>query len=288
MSRYYGGSSEEHQPITWVRGYGIYATHVVVAVYVFSMILTALAIRPGIPYFMEALPFASNRVWNGEVWRLLTYGLVNPPSLRFAIDMVMTVWFGREVEKHLGRKTFLTLYGGMYLATPVVLTIVGLGLPTGFVGATGALAVFTAFATIYPNVPLFFNILAKWAAVILVGIFTLIHFSSGNESALFSLLGTNAFAFLFIRHHQGLFELPRIRLWRRKPRLRVLPDLKPQNSRRTEKPGYAPAPKPDAMAEVDALLDKIATSGISSLTPDERAKLEAAREGLIKRGSSRD
>ena len=38
------------------------------------------------------------------------------------------------------------------------------------------------------------------------------------------------------------------------------------------------------MAEVDALLDKIATSGISSLTAQERAKLDAARAELQKRG----
>ena len=41
------------------------------------------------------------------------------------------------------------------------------------------------------------------------------------------------------------------------------------------------------MAEVDALLDKIAKSGIASLTPKERAKLEAAREGLMKRSAGR-
>jgi hypothetical protein len=38
---------------------------------------------------------------------------------------------------------------------------------------------------------------------------------------------------------------------------------------------------------VDALLDKIATNGISSLTAKERAKLEAAREDLMKRGAGR-
>jgi hypothetical protein len=41
------------------------------------------------------------------------------------------------------------------------------------------------------------------------------------------------------------------------------------------------------MAEVDALLDKIAQSGISSLTAKERAKLDAARADLLKRESGR-
>ena len=41
------------------------------------------------------------------------------------------------------------------------------------------------------------------------------------------------------------------------------------------------------MAEVDALLDKIAQSGIGSLTAKERAKLESARDDLKKRGVGR-
>jgi hypothetical protein len=41
------------------------------------------------------------------------------------------------------------------------------------------------------------------------------------------------------------------------------------------------------MAEVDALLDKIARSGIRSLTAEERARLEAARADLLKRDAGR-
>ena len=41
------------------------------------------------------------------------------------------------------------------------------------------------------------------------------------------------------------------------------------------------------MAEVDALLDKIATSGFSSLTAKERARLDSARDELSKRGTRR-
>jgi hypothetical protein len=39
----------------------------------------------------------------------------------------------------------------------------------------------------------------------------------------------------------------------------------------------------DATSEVDALLDKIAQSGIGSLTAQERARLESARAELLKR-----
>jgi hypothetical protein len=41
----------------------------------------------------------------------------------------------------------------------------------------------------------------------------------------------------------------------------------------------------EANSEVDALLDKIAKSGIGSLTAKERKRLEKAREDLMKRES---
>ena len=284
--RNWGGSSEEHKPVTYVRGYPIYAAHLVVAVFVLSMVVTTIVVRGarslGDTLYFTQLSFNSVAMLQGEVWRAFTYGWVNPPSLQFVIDMVMIVWFGRDVEKHVGRKIFLWLYGGMYLATPIVLTVVGLIYPMGFTGATGALAVFTAFACIYPNVTIMFNILAKWASLILIGTFTLVHFAYHNEAAMISLWVTNAYAFVFMRYQQGHLELPRIKFWHRKPKLRVLPDL-PKKQVISSKSAAEGA----SMAEVDVLLDKIAKSGITSLTAKERAKLEAAREGLMKRSGER-
>ena len=97
------GSSEEHQPMLWVRGIPFYAVHVVVALLVISMIATAILRFAGGTLFLDALVFESGRVLIGEVWRCLTYGLVNEPSIPFAIDMFMLMWFGRELEKLFGR-----------------------------------------------------------------------------------------------------------------------------------------------------------------------------------------
>jgi len=65
----------------------------------------------------------------------------------------------------------------------------------------------------------------------------------------------------------------------------VLPDLPAKQSAALAAP--AKAVKDASMAEIDALLDKIAQSGISSLTAKERAKLEKGREKLLKRESGR-
>lgn len=276
------GASDEHRPLTWWRGHPIYAAHFVVIVFVASMLVTALFMAGSQSHVLDWLTFRSSNVLRGEVWRIFTYGFYNPPSIGFVIDMVMIIWFGREVEKAFGLKTFLTLFGCIYLISPLLLTLLGFSRPTALGGATGAFALFIAFATLYPNVPLLLNILAKWAALILVTLYLLIAVSNHDTVGLITLVGTVGFAHAFVRYQQGRLILPKIDLFQSKPKLRVLPDLpKPKKVTPVKTTGET------SMAEVDALLDKIAQSGMSSLSAAERAKLDAARDDLKKRGTGR-
>jgi hypothetical protein len=76
---------------------------------------------------------------------------------------------------------------------------------------------------------------------------------------------------------------PKISLGRKKPQLRVVPDLV-----RTVEPKRVDPVRPrvldqTATSEVDALLDKIAQTGIGSLTEKDRARLESARAELLKK-----
>lgn len=293
----FGSPSEEHQPITWLRGHPIYATHLIVLVYVVSMIVTSLLMGFNAPGVGSWLAFDTVAVFHGQLWRYLTYGLWNPPSIMpFAIDLLFLFMFGREVEKFFGRITFLRLYVGLYFLPPLLFTVLGIWWPMHFdpeaakrnvwspmplVGETGAFAVFVAFATIYPGAVMMFNVLAKWAALILAGIYTLMALAYHDLTGLLSLWTTVLFAFAFVRYHQGHFNLPQLNFRRRRPQLRVLPDLEAQRDS-----GFK-APQENAMAEVDALLDKIAQSGIASLTTKERAKLDRAREDLKNRRTRR-
>ena len=274
-------TSDEHRPLMWLRGYPVYAAHFLVLVFVTSMLVTTLLNLFGVGQLLNGLIFTSGQVLRGEVWRVVTYGLRNEPSLLFVIDMAMMVWFGREVERHFGRRTFLIFYAVLYLLTPLLFTVVGLWTPMALSGESGAFAIFVAFATLYPNAPVFFNLLAKWVALVLVGIYTLIALNNRDLVSLISLWATTGFAFAFVRYQQGLISLPKLNLFRRGPKLRVLPDLK------VDKTPAAKTKQASSMAEVDALLDKIAQSGISSLTAKERAKLDAARADLLKRESGR-
>ncbi len=284
MSLY--GQSEEHQPVTWWRGHPVYATHFLVGIYVASLLATTLALAFRLGGALDWLVFHSPLVLHGQVWRVLTYGLVNPPSLdfQFPIDLLMMLWFGREVEKFFGRRKFFTLYAGIYLATPLLFTALGSWWPLSRSGETGALALFIAFATLYPNAVLMFDILAKWAALAIVGIFTLYAVAYHDLPTLLSIAATCGFAYTFVRYQQGLLTLPSLRLWpKRRPNLRVLPDLPVK--RGAEKSSQSSEEM--SMSEVDALLDKIAKSGIGSLTAKERARLEEGRARLLKKESGR-
>ncbi len=269
-------SSEDQEPVTWLSGHPIYAAHFIVLVYVASMLVTTAAMAFGAAGGLAWLTFDSAAVLRGEVWRVLSYGLVNPPSLWFVVDMFMIVWFGRELEKFFGRRTFLTFYACLYLLSPLLFTLIGLWQPMYLAGETGGFALFIAFATLYPGAMMMFNLLAQWVALILVGIYTLIHLSNRNLPGLISLWATTGFAFGFVRHQQGRFSPPRFRFPRRSPQLRVL-DGGAANDPRALRSSNRTA------SEVDALLDKIAQSGLASLTAKERAQLDRSRAEILKK-----
>lgn len=276
--RYFSSYDEEQQPLTTWRGHPVYAAHLIVAAIVATMILTTLALAFRLGGVIDALTFDSARVLGGQVWRALTYGLVNAPSLSLVIDIAFLAMFGRETERALGRTSFLRLYGFLYLIPPLLLTALGLVFPTYRAGNTGALAVFVAFATYYPGAPMMFNLTAKWAAFILVGIFTLMAVAYHDWAGLLSLWATCGFAHAYVRHARGELELPAFP----RPRARrATTAAAPRGA--TPGRGPAPAPVADSLADVDALLDKIARDGIHSLTPAERAKLDKAQSRLAKR-----
>ena len=273
MSRF--DSPDHSRPVMYLGEYPLYSPHVIVLVYSVSMVVTAI-LGPN-SFLFENLAYLNTLVWRGEVWRIISYGLVNPPSIQFAIDMLMLVWFGSDVEKFYGRKLFLTLFAGIYLLPPLLLAMIGPWLPTLLVGKTGALPVFVAFATLYPGALLMFNVPAKLAALILVGIYTLMAVASRDWGGLVAIWIANGFAHVFVRYQRSEFTIPNPLARFRRPKLTVLSGQAPAPPRRT-------GPLTDeAMADVDALLDKIARSGIHSLTAEERARLDRSSAELMKR-----
>lgn len=273
MSRF--DSTDNARPLMYLGEYPLYSPHVIVLVYTVSMIVTAF-VGPN-SFLYDNLVYINTLIWRGEVWRLFSYGLVNLPSIQFAMDMVMLIWFGRDVEKFYGRKLFLTLFACIYLLPPVLLAPISPVMHVDLAGKTGALAIFVAFATLYPGVGLWLNVSAKLAAIVLVGIYSLMAIAGRDWGWLLAIWIGNGFAHGFVRYQQGRFTLPNPFVWFKRPRLKVLPGQAPTAPRR------APPVAPKSMADVDALLDKIARSGIHSLTPEERARLDQSSAELMRR-----
>ena len=185
------------------------------------------------------------------------------------------------METHLGRRVLLRLILLLCLVPALTASAWWLGgRPVTLSGSLNlAIGLFIAYATLYPNVELWNWITMKWLAFAGIVLQSLTYFPRHEWNHLTVLLSACAAAHFYTRYEQGHWSLPRLRFARRKPALRVLP--RADEARR-------PAPRqeiPEAEldSEVDGLLEKIARNGLSSLSPKERAKLEQAREDLLKR-----
>jgi membrane associated rhomboid family serine protease len=252
---------KDRTPIGYLGGVAVDATTIIVAVLAVSMVVCALAMA--VNAAPVVLMFDRDAVLRGQVWRLVSYALVNPPSFFVAVDIFLLFWFGREVEYFLGRRVFLKLYALLILAPlPLLLAI-----PHSYLaGARSAnFAVFIAFAVIYPRAQIFFGIEARWLALGYLAVNVLQALAYHEWSWIIPLLLCSGAAFVFVRYAQGQwsFNLPV-----RQPKLRVIEGGKPQ--------------EPQA-ANVDAILEKISKSGMQSLTKQERDQLDKAREGLLRK-----
>ncbi len=273
---------EHCEPLTWVGRVPVYLATVLAGVQAIAMILTSLAMAVGGPiveanHFLAPLAFSFGRVVeNLSVWQFVTYALINPPDIFFVLQLFMFAWFGCEVEKFLGRRSFAWLCGILLVAMPVLLSALALlGLPSVYYGA-GALnfSIFLAFAIIYPRAEIFFGIEARWIALILLGINTLQCLAGSAWAALAMLWWGLAVAALWLKFEGvGGWQTPALAgLFQRKHSARQLRVLPPEAEF-----------KPDVHDSIDPILEKIAKHGIGSLTRSERENLERARTALLEK-----
>ena len=270
-------SPENYDPITWIGRVPVYATTIIVALYVACMIGVAIALASGAEGILEKLTFnTQDALRNAEIWRCFTYAFVNPPDPWFIISLVMLYIFGRDVEQYLGRKGFVRLYLGFLILGPSLLLAASLA--TGQVytleKSWANFAVFLAFASLYPGAQLIFQITAKVFAWGLLG-FSVLRLLAGRDwPEMFVLLATAFLAYYAIRHGSAL-------------NLDFMSRLRPV-SHRTKSPSLRVVKNPedepvDPHRIIDPLLEKISRDGISSLTRREREQLERARTALLAR-----
>jgi membrane associated rhomboid family serine protease len=272
-------TSDDYRPVTWMGRFPVDVTTILVGIHVALAIVTCLLIAAGGGALLNLMLFDSARVLgSAQVWRLATYAFVHSPAmlLWFAIEMYMLFVFGREVEKFIGQRAYIVLYAVLLFTPSLLLTVWGFSQRAGLAGSPALhFGIFVAFATIYPSAELFLRITAKWMVLILAAICTLqlLAYHSWTDLAVFWTSIAAGFCFVRLR---GVG--PELVWWENfkarlqpKPKFKVVPKAIPM--RREED---------DISESVDPILDKIARSGIGSLTPNERRTLDRARDRLLK------
>jgi membrane associated rhomboid family serine protease len=205
-----------------------------------------------------------------QLWRLVTYQFLHDPStiLHIFFNMYVLYFFGRILEPHLGPRRFLVFYlccgitGGLFY---LLLAAVGFLPPLPMVGASGAiLGIIGACAVLFPQIkmiifPIFIPISIRAAAIGGAVFYTfIILMRAGNAGGQAAHLAGMAAGALYA-------AWPNISM-RYNFRLRTSPWHKKTQDQE------------QLTAQVDRILEKVYSRGISSLTRKEKRILRKATQ----------
>jgi membrane associated rhomboid family serine protease len=253
-----------------------------------------------------------DKIRHGQVWRLVSWPLINVPSLGTVLALFFFWYFGRELERVMARNRF-ALFLALLAVIPALIgtlanwqiEIVNNGVGIDLI----ELSVFLCFVVRQPSARFFFNIQAWVFGAVIVGVRVLQLAGDQLWDALWLFLVTLGLALLLLRSWGFADEatwIPRVP-WPaagrglrsggtsnrggnsggRAPRTkgggrkqRRAKGRNPPDLRVVTPPPPPPTAVPHVPAEIDALLDKIAASGLESLSAAERQQLDQASKRL--------
>jgi rhomboid family protein len=226
-------------------------------------------------------------------WSVVTFPFVHLRVLEILFTLLTLYFFAGALESHWGGRGFIQ-FCAVSAAGGVVLSVI-LWLFAGPIGAMplmgfeGAIyGMLLAFAVLWPDMEIniwgILPVKAKWLALFAAVVGFIISIQNGGFGL--AHLGAFATAYLYLRSPwapRAWGELPPKRAPARKPQRAVVPW-----TARKESPAQTAAPRPAAAAgarrtaraekdlldDVDRILDKISAEGLSSLTEDERKRLD--------------
>lgn len=210
----------------------------------------------------------------GDYWRFFTFPLIHHDPLHLLAGMLLLFFAGREIEPIVGPRHFLAIFLGGVFVGGMTHWLVTPEFPlTGM--TAGAVAVFAAYATILPElevvVHLFFvlpiRLRAKYLALALVGLCAICWLT--YTAPVIGPLGMIVASFYAWVYAQQLgfgnqLSIQRY-IFERRQRAARLERMSPEQFMSTE---------------IDPILEKISTRGMSSLTRAER-KILAQGSGKL-------
>lgn len=262
--------------------------------------MVVYGIEPADKPILTRLALVPDEVWNGQVWRIVTWPLANGFDQRLlwvAIAVALLWYFGSRLEEQIGRVRMTVL-----LAALIVLPgLVAVALDLNHFGVRSVeLAVLLIFVAEYPDIRFFFGIPA-WVLGAVYVVTDILQISGSRATDQLILYLVSLVIAAFAARAVGMFTaypwIPKVPLpdaltgtRSSGPRRSARGKVRGKSSRPAEVvegPWSAPAPparqSPDtaaAQAELDALLDKISASGLDSLTADEKRRLNELSKRL--------
>jgi hypothetical protein len=237
---------------------------------------------PLLNLFIFQMPLAP--VWT--LWRLFTYVIIGEVSFFTPFSILFFYWLSVGLETHLGRPKLAWLLTLVTLTVPAVAAFWWWGFhirSNAFDNYMLMSGLLVSFATLYPNSEAWGWVPFKWVAFACVVCGSLMLLAQQRWVGLSQLWASCAVGFAYLRHAKELeyddYESPieRLKLWFRRRKFSVVKSPSPAVARSSSTEESGPA------EELDVLLDKIAKSGMASLTTRERTQLEKAREALLRK-----
>ncbi|KIA94325.1 transmembrane rhomboid family protein [Pedobacter kyungheensis] len=204
-----------------------------------------------------------------------TYMFFHDGILHILFNMLGLFWFGSIFMNFLKSRQFHFVYLAGGLAGALIYVICLNTIPVfantllgqTVIGSSAAvMAIMVAAATLVPNYTimllLFGEVKIKWIAIVYF-LISFIGLSSANAGGNFAHIGGALLGFFYIKSLQNGNDWSK--LFERKPKLKVVRNDKPL--KKTDAKGGV------SQQEIDAILDKISTSGYDKLSAAEKEKL---------------
>lgn len=221
---------------------------------------------------IDTTHFNSDLVIAGQLWRLVTWPLVDTLSIWTALTFVILWYFGNLLESTLGRDRMGSFFVGVFVIVTVSHLLAGIVIPgTTLLFGLGMaqLMVILLFIAEQPNRPFFFGIPAWVLGAVIVGLQILQLISFRSWASLIGLVLSLACVAVFARQ-MGLLShatwIPGGSTKKRATKKRPPTRTRARDTAQTDE------------ERIDTLLAKISAEGLHNLTKKERAELEKLRQ----------
>ena len=265
-----------------------------IAGFVIQNVYTIWLQRPG---FIQMFALSTVGLRHGYVWSLLTYPLLHQDVLHLLFVVLGVFFLGRELITNVGEKRMMWLTAAGALGAGLAWFAVNFNRDGLVLGSTSILLCYlSVFACLFPNREISFLVFfvlpvrtrpkyIVWV-VLFVALMGFLFAELPNRPLGAALpysgyLGAMLVGWLYYRFfHEGNWMILRrsrdIELPRWMKRDRKAPAAAPVAT-------TANSTREDLRAEVDRILDKINSHGFGSLTPEEKRKLDSAKDLLSRR-----